>query len=141
MMEGKKDVFVEGYRKSSVFASYHTFAPTGYIERNMEGTIFRFQETKKYDPIMAATNLFGNIIHPFEDGNGGICRLILVHVLIHMKCCLFRIILSTFHKRDRRHYIQEVKGYHENLSMLYNLIVKSLVHYWDNFEQNAKMLG
>ena len=24
-------------------------------------------------------------------------------------------------------------------SMLYTMIVKSLVYYWDNFEQNAKM--
>ena len=107
----------------------------------MEGTIFRFHETKKDGPVMATTNLFGNIMHQFEDGNGGICRLILAHVLIQMKCCLFTVILSTFHKRGRRHYIQAVKGYHENLSMLYTITVKSLVHYWDNFEQNAKMLG
>ena len=40
---------------------------------------------------MTATNLFGNIIniHPFEDGNGRLCHLILAHVLIQMKCCLF----------------------------------------------------
>ena len=45
---------------------------------------------------MTATNLFGNIInfHTFEDGNGRICRLILGHVLIQMKCCLFPVILS-----------------------------------------------
>ena len=31
--------------------------------------VLGFHETKNYDPIMAATNLFGNIIiHPFEDG-------------------------------------------------------------------------
>ena len=68
------------------------------LGRYMEGAIFRFHETKKDDPIMAATNLFGNIIniHPFEDGNGRICRLILAHVLIQMKCCLFPIILSSF---------------------------------------------
>ena len=40
-------------------------------------TLFRFYETKKE----TATNLFGNIIntHPFEDGNGRICHLILAH--------------------------------------------------------------
>ena len=54
------------------------------MERYMEDAIFMFHETKKDDPIMAATNLFGNIInmHPFEDGNGRICRLILGHILI-----------------------------------------------------------
>ena len=45
----------------------------------MKEAIFVFHETKKDDPIMAVINLFGNIIniHPFEDGNGRICRLIL----------------------------------------------------------------
>ena len=48
---------------------------------------------------MVAINLFGTIIniHRFEDGNGKICRLILAHVLIQMKCCLFPVILSSFH--------------------------------------------
>ena len=57
--------------KFSVFAGYHVFAPAGFIERYMEGAIFRFYKTKKDDLIMAATNFFGNIItiHPFEDGN------------------------------------------------------------------------
>ena len=47
----------------------------------MEGAIFSFHETKKDDPIMAATNLFRNIIniHPFEDRNRRICHLILAH--------------------------------------------------------------
>ena len=79
-----KDVLVVEYRKSSVFAGYHIFAMAGLIERYMEGAIFRFHETKKDDPIKAATNLFRNIIkiHPFEDGNRRICRLILAHVLL-----------------------------------------------------------
>ena len=127
--------------RSPVFASYHIFAPGGYIESYLEGAIFRFHETKKYDPIMAATNLFGNIIniHPFEDGNVKICRLILAHVLIQMKCCLFPVILSSFHRRGRRHYIRAVKMFHRKLSMLYSMIVRSLIHCWDNFKQNAKM--
>ena len=136
-----KDVLVEEYRKSSGFVGYHSFAPAGLIERYMEGAIFRFHETKKDDPIMTATNLFGNIIniHPFEDGNGRNRCLILAHVLIQMKCCLFPVILSSFHRRGRRHYIRAVKMFDRKPSMLYTMIVKSLIHCWDNFEQNAKM--
>ena len=42
------------------------------ILKDIWTSIFRFHEAKNYGPIMAATNLFGNIIniHPFEDGNG-----------------------------------------------------------------------
>ena len=92
---------------------------------------------------MAATNLFENIIniHSFEDGNGRICHLILAHVLIQMKCCLFPVILISFHRRGRRYYIHAVKRYNEKPSILCTMAVKSLIHCWDNFEQNAKMLA
>ena len=58
----------------------------------MEGAVFRFHETKNEDPIMAATDLFGSIIniHPFEDGNGRICRLILAHVLMQRNVIYFQ---------------------------------------------------
>ena len=93
-----KDVLKGEYIKSMAFASYHIFAPAGLIERYMESASFRFHETKKDGPIMTAKNLFGNIfnIHPFEDGNGKICRLILA-VLMQMKCCLFPVILISSH--------------------------------------------
>ena len=129
MMEDEKDVLAGEYRKSPAFSGYHIFTPAGYIERYMEDVIFRFRETKKDDPIMAATNLFGNIvnIHPFEDGNGRICCLILANVLIQMKCFLFLVILNSFHRRDRRHYIRAVKMFDRNPSILYTMIVKSLI--------------
>ena len=65
-----KDVLVGECRKSLVFPGFHIFAPTGCNQRYMEDAIFRFHKIKKDDRIMAATNLFGNIIniHPFEDG-------------------------------------------------------------------------
>ena len=104
------------YRKSSVVAGYHIFAPASLFEKYMEGAIFRFHGTKKDGccklcsshllQIMAATKLFGNInIHLFEDGNGKMCRFILAHVLMQTKCCLFPVILSSFHRRGRRNYI------------------------------------
>ena len=143
MKEDEKDVLAGEYRKSLAFSGYHIFASAGYIERYMEGAIFRFNEAKKDDSIINATNLFGNIIniHPFEDGNGRICRLILVCVLTQVKCCLFPVIVSSFHKRGRRHYIRVVKTFDRKPSMLYTMIVKFLIYCWDNFEQNAKMLA
>ena len=79
----EKDLFVGEYRKSSGFAGYHIFAPADLIKRYMKGTFFRFHESKRNDPIMVATTLFGNIINiqPFEDGNRRISRLTLAHVL------------------------------------------------------------
>ena len=143
MMEDEKVVLAGKYRKSLAFAGYHIFVSAGHIERYMEDAIFKFYETKKDDPIMAATNLFGNIIntHSFEDGNGRICCLIWAYVLIQMKCCLFPVILSSFHRRGRRHYIRAVKMFDRKPSMLYTMIVKSLVHCWGNFEQNARMVA
>ena len=138
MMDGAGE-----YRKSPVFAGYHIFASADHIERYMEDAIFRFHETKKDDSIMAATNLFGNIIniHSFEDGNGRIYPLILAHVLIQMKCCLFPVLLSSFHRRGRRHYIRAVKMFDRKPSVLYTMIVRSFIHCWDNLGQNAKMLA
>ena len=143
MIDSEKGVLVEEYRTTSLFAGYHYFASPGYIERYMEGAIFRFHETKKDDPIMAATNLFGEIIkiHLFEGANGRICCLILAHVLIQMKCCLFPVILNPFHRRGRRHYIMAVKVFDRNPSILYTMIGKSLIHCWNNFEQNARILA
>ena len=148
MMEDEKDVLVGEYRKSPAFAGYHIFAPASHIEICMEDEIFRFYGSKiflgseKDDPDMAATNLVANIIntHPFEDANRRICCLILAHVLMQMKCCLFPVILSSFHRRGRRHYIRAVKMFDRKPSMLYTMIVKSLIHCWDNFEQNARMM-
>ena len=45
MMNGEKDILAGEYRKSPAFADYHIFAPASYIERYMEGAIFRFHET------------------------------------------------------------------------------------------------
>ena len=116
------------YKRSPAFAGYDIFVPTSHIERYMDDAVFRFYETKKDDPIMAAANSFGEItnIHPFEDGNGIICRLILAHVLIQMKWCLFPVIFSSFHRRGRRHYIRAVKMFDRKPSKPCTMIIRSL---------------
>lgn len=106
-----KDVLVEEYRKSSAFSRYHIFASVNVIGGNMRDVIFKFNESKGDDPIMIATSLFGDLIsiHQFEDGNERICRFVLACVLMQMECSLFPVLLSSFHRRGRRHYISAVK--------------------------------
>ena len=49
--------------------------------------------------------------------------MILSHVLIQDGCYApFPVLLSSFNKSGRRHYIQAVNTYHENPSMLYAMI-------------------
>ena len=77
----------------------------------MKDAISRFDDTKKDDRITAITNCFGDIIniYPLKDGNGRICHLIVVHVLMQIKCCLIQVLLNSFHRRGRRHYIRAIK--------------------------------
>ena len=136
-----KDVLVGEYRKTPVFAGFKMFAPVSAIERLMNDALRRYYSSDD-DPISVAANLFSDVIniHPFEDGNGRLCRVILSHVLVQSGCSLFPVLLSSFHKRGRRHCIQAVKRYYENPSMLYTMITASLVRVWDNFEQNVQLL-
>ena len=58
-----------------------------------------------------------------------------------LKCCLSPVILSSCHRCGRRHCIKVVNMFDRKPSMLYTMIVWSLVHCWDNFEQKARMLA
>ena len=140
--KNRKGKLAGEHRKSAVFTGFKSFVPVGAIERLVNDAIRRYYSCGE-DPIMVATNFFMDLvnIHPFEDGNGRIYRLILAHVLMRMKCYLFPVILSSFFGRGRRHYIKAVKSYYENPSMLYTMIAASLVHVWEKFEQNARMLS
>ena len=72
--------------------------------------------------------------------NNRLCQVILSHILMQSGCSLFPVLLNSFHKRGRKHYIRAVKRYYENPLMLYTMVAASLVHVWDNFEQNVELL-
>ena len=48
--------------------------------------------------------------------------MIVSHVLIQDGYYAFPVLLGSFNKRERRYYIQAVKSYRENPSMLYTMI-------------------
>ena len=140
MMEDEKGISAGEYRKSPIFSRCHIFPPAYIMERLIDDALYCYYHPNDptIDPILAVANLFIDLIniHPFEDGNGGLCRMILSPVLMWSGCSLLPVLLSSFNKRGRRHYIQVVNRYYENPSILYTMI-KSLCQ--DNFEQNARM--
>ena len=147
MMDGEKHkngrhVLIGEFRKTPVFAGFHQFAPAFAIPKLVKDALDRYYSNESDDPILNAVNLFADLInvHPFEDGNGRLCRLIISHVLMKSGQSLFPVLLSSFHKRGRRHYIQAIKRFRECPSMFYTLVCTSLVKVWENFEQNLVLM-
>ena len=64
-----------------------------------------------------------NAIHLFEDKNRNIWGLTLAHDL-------FLGLLSSFHRRGRTYQIRPVKMFEKASSLLYTMIVKSLIDCW-----------
>ncbi|XP_057302764.1 protein adenylyltransferase Fic-like [Hydractinia symbiolongicarpus] len=139
---GGKPVLTGKYRTAKVFAGSHKFAPVSAIPRLVTDALDRYYSTETDDPIWNAVRLFMDFIniHPFEDGNRRLCRLVISHVLVESGMSLFPVLLSSFHKRGRRHYIQAVKRFEERPSLLYTMVCRSLVKVWENFEQNLALL-
>ena len=125
MMDGK-NILVGEYRKSPTFVKhyYRIFPPADTIGRLVDDALHGYYNPTSRDPILAAANLFADLIriHPFGDGNGRLCRMILSHVLIQDGYYAFPVLLGLFNNRERQHYIQAVNRYHENPSMFYTVI-------------------
>ena len=137
MIDGK-DILVGEYRKSPVLIDYCIFPPADTIGRLVDGALHCYYHPTPRDSIFTAADLFIDLIniHPFEDGNGRLCQIILPHVLIQDgRYGLFTVLLSSLNKTGRRHYIQARNRYHENPSMLYTMIKLYCC------EQNARMLA
>ncbi|XP_057294015.1 protein adenylyltransferase fic-1-like [Hydractinia symbiolongicarpus] len=120
MMRGEKPVLTGKYRTTN--AGFHEFAPVSAISRLVTEALDRYYSTETEDPIWNAVMLFIDLIniHPFEDGNGRLCRLVISHVLVESGMSLFPVLLSSFHKRYRRHYIQAVKMFEERYVTLHD---------------------
>ena len=130
IMEGE-DILVGKYREKPAYAGYTIFNPPNTIDLAMGDAVAKFNSTS--DPILAASTLFLEVlsIHPFEDGNGRVSRLLLSHVLNQMGCSLFPVILSSFHTRSRRHVIRALKR--RNIRSLYTIVASSVVRVWEEF--------
>ena len=97
------------YRKISVHAGQHVYPSHECIPANMERIVEEYNQksSEPHDMYQLASWLHYNIVslHPFEDGNGRISRLLWCYSLMR-DGLPFPAILTSGHKRSQSHLVQ-----------------------------------
>lgn len=97
------------YRTHSVMAGNHVFPSFKCVPRNMARIVKEYNEkfTTRHDCYELASWLHYNVVslHPFEDGNGRISRLLWCYSLMR-DGLPFPAVLTSGHKKSQKHYVQ-----------------------------------
>ena len=114
MMQGLKTekeetVNAGSYRKISVHAGQHIFPKHECIPANMMKIVEEYNQklSEPHDMYQLASWLHYNVVslHPFEDGNGRISRLLWCYSLMR-DGLPFPAVLTSGHKRSQSHLVQ-----------------------------------
>ncbi|MEW5319138.1 MAG: hypothetical protein WDW38_010308 [Sanguina aurantia] len=105
------------YREERCFAGYHPFPPNTCIRRCLSSLVAEYNERSSdpdtFDPFEGAAWLSYEFvsIHPFVDGNGRMCRMLL-NVALLRSDVPFPVALgfSSSHKRAKAQYMQCIKN-------------------------------
>ena len=115
-MDRNKSIIKAGtLRTISVPADRHLYPEPACLESALVSILSSF-ESKCSETLDLTTaveismHLFYDIItlHPFVDGNGRICRLLLSYALIRTGAATFPISLTNGHTKARKHYIESI---------------------------------
>jgi len=153
LMEGAYDSNSNAAIQHGEYRSCPSYSNTGYtypepdrIAPQMADVIRQYNEDKKdvNKSITVAARLFYRLVtvHPFEDGNGRLCRMVLAFALIQLGWTKFPVTLSDWHpSKARHHYLAALqqRDRKNDLSHIEYLILLSLHYSWANFETNADM--
>ena len=129
------------YRKIPVRAGDHCFPSHEVVPTRMPEIVAEYNQKvvlPGHDTYQLASWLLQEVIslHPFEDGNGRLCRLLWCYSLMR-DGLPFPTTLSSGHKKAYRHYIQALKKCQRSSdnghSHLTSLTVLSVHNGWSNF--------
>jgi len=118
--------------------TWTAYPPPQCIERALEAILneFNIASTSVRSQLSAVTNLFYDFVslHPFEDGNGRMARILLSYGLERMGMP-FPVLLSTGHSRSRSHVIGalRIKDRHRYSDGLYGIVASILALQWQQF--------
>ena len=133
------------YRTMSVHAGDHVFPSHECIPTNMARIVaeYEFKASHDHDPFQLASWLFFQVVslHPFEDGNGRLSRLLWCYSLMR-DGLPFPAVLTSGHRRSQKHLVRCLE-HDRRLSVsdqphLTNLSVVSINQAWDSFLEEAK---
>ena len=132
------------YRKIPVHAGDHCFPSHEVVPTRMPKIVAEYNQRVMlpgHDPYQLASWFLLEIIslHPFEDGNGRLCRLLWCYSLMR-DGLPFPTTISSGHEKAYRHYIQALKKCQRSInnehSHLTSLTVLSVHNGWSNFFLN-----
>ena len=132
------------YRKIPVHAGEHCFPSHEVVPTRMPEIVAEYNRkvaVSGHDPYQLASWFLLEVIslHPFEDGNGRLCRLLWCYSLMR-DGLPFPTTLSSGHKKPYKHYIQALTkcqgSFNNEYSHLTSLTVLSVHNGWSNFFLN-----
>ena len=133
------------YRSGPVSAGQHAYPAHDCIPENMKKMVENYNRKLggEHDMFQLASWLLFDVVslHPFEDGNGRLCRLLWCFSLIR-DGLPFPLTLSTGHCKAHNHYVKCVikdRNTHRpgNLQLT-SLTVVCVKEKWDNFISNLQ---
>ncbi|EFJ43947.1 Fic protein [Volvox carteri f. nagariensis] len=104
------------YRSTIANAGYHLFPPPASVERSLAVLLEEYNEraaSSEEDPFALAAWLSYEFvsIHPFEDGNGRMCRLLLNMVLLSFGVPFCSALgFSSGHRQAKQQYLQSIQN-------------------------------
>lgn len=135
------------YRTISVHAGEHVFPSYKCVPANMARIVAEYESkaSSAHDPCQLASWLFFQVVslHPFEDGNGRLSRLLWCYSLIRDELP-FPAVLTSGHRRSQKHLVWCLER-DRRLSVtdqphLTSLSVVSVQKAWDSFLDETKSL-
>jgi len=127
------------YRTTNVCAENHQYPKPDCIEKQMDRIVDEFNNSSDHFLLRAAKLFFETIdIHPFINGNGRLCRLLIAYALMKSGVPFPLSLFAS--KKSRKHYLEAILRVRNrnDYSFLLQMILYSLHQTRINYERNSK---